>query len=71
MIAFRAEARRWAKYVGAPADVVRRAHVYRECIYGYNERSTATVEDADGEVIWLRRLDAKRTAARAVMRRIA
>ncbi len=56
VVAYRAEARRWAKHIGAPADVVRRAATYEEHVYPVGGGGVAGVfvrilDDA-GNRIW-------------------
>lgn len=68
MIAFGREAKRWAKYLGAPAAVVARASHFEERLSSeYDLRGSAVVFDADGVELWHRaRIARARTATRRV-----
>jgi hypothetical protein len=53
VVAYRAEAQRWARHIGAPADVVRRAAVYEERIPCPESGGVyARVMDEAGDRIW-------------------
>ncbi len=69
MIAFRRDAKRWARYVGAPADIVARADRYEEHRYNgeeNNQRMAAKIYDATGRRIWRREVRAGKTATRRI-----